>query len=72
MEHFSYRVEFQARGLPHIHGVCWIAKEYLADKGITGDLIENEDAAIEIAKEMISWSKPMTIRVKKPIAYKKL
>ena len=27
--HFSYRVEFQARGLPHIHGVCWIKKEYL-------------------------------------------
>ena len=24
---YSYRVEFQARGLPHIHGVCWIEKE---------------------------------------------
>ena len=26
ISHYSYRVEFQARGLPHIHGVAWIEK----------------------------------------------
>ena len=25
-EHYSYHVEFQARGMPHIHGVAWINK----------------------------------------------
>ena len=34
-EHYSYLVEFQARGMPHIHGVAWIAKSYLKKEKLT-------------------------------------
>ena len=53
-----YRVKFQARGLPHIHGVCWIEKEELLQRGIDGDLTENEDAAIKLADELVSCKLP--------------
>ena len=36
--YYSYRVEFQARGLPHIHGALWLdidwLKEWLHDQWI--------------------------------------
>ena len=32
-QYYSYRVEFQARGMPHIHGVAWIADWYLTKSG---------------------------------------
>ena len=31
VEHYSYRIEFQVRGLPHLHGVFWL-KETEAKK----------------------------------------
>ena len=31
IEHYKYRVEFQARGMPHIHGVAWFKKEVIKD-----------------------------------------
>ena len=52
--YFSYRVEFQARGMPHIHGVAWIEKDWLAEKGITGYLSDHLDDAVAIANELIS------------------
>ena len=43
IEHYSYRVEFQARGMPHVHGVAWISQKYLEDKfDIKGLLQDNE------------------------------
>ena len=39
LAHFTYRVEFQARGMPHIHGVAWICKNELAKRNITGKLL---------------------------------
>ena len=30
VQYFTYRVEFQMRGLPHVHGVAWMDKEFLA------------------------------------------
>ena len=37
VEHYSYRIEFQIRGLPHLHGVFWIkqdeAKKYQDGNG---------------------------------------
>ena len=27
VEHYSYRIEFQVRGLPHLHGVFWLTKK---------------------------------------------
>ena len=36
VKYFCYRIEFQARGMPHIHGVLWLEKdtirEYLSNK----------------------------------------
>lgn len=58
ISHFSYRVEFQARGLPHIHGVCWIQKKHLMDMGILGDLMDNEDKAIELANKLVTCRLP--------------
>ena len=31
IKHYKYRVEFQARGMPHIHGVAWFEDEVIAD-----------------------------------------
>ena len=55
---YSYRVEFQARGLPHIHGICWITKKELSERGIEGDLMDNEEAALKLADELISCALP--------------
>ena len=27
VKNFCYRIEFQARGMPHIHGVLWLEKD---------------------------------------------
>ena len=40
LAYYSYRVEFQARGMPHIHGVAWIHEDVLAALGITGYLCD--------------------------------
>ena len=56
--YFSHRVEFQARGLPHIHGVCWIDKGFLSERGINGDLMDNEEAAVILADELVSCHLP--------------
>ena len=31
IEFYTYRVEFQVRGMPHIHGVAWFKKEAMVD-----------------------------------------
>ena len=31
IKYYTYRVEFQARGMPHIHGVAWF-KEHIVDE----------------------------------------
>ena len=31
IKHYSYRVEFQARGMPHIHGVAWLDEDVVKD-----------------------------------------
>ena len=33
-DHYSYRIEFQIRGLPHLHGALWLARTFL--DGILG------------------------------------
>ena len=33
VEHYSYRIEFQVRGMPHLHGVFWLTKESLRRDG---------------------------------------
>ena len=58
IEHFNYRIEFQARGMPHVHAVAWIEKEYLQKHGITGDLIDHPEEAITLADRLIHTKLP--------------
>ena len=58
MSYYSYRVEFQARGMPHIHGVAWIRKDFLAAKGITGYLCDHPEETNELANELLSCELP--------------
>ena len=32
IRHFSYRIEIQIRGMPHLHGVFWLDKAWLSKK----------------------------------------
>ena len=56
--YYSYRVEFQARGLPHIHGVLWIDEEWMALEGYSKDLDKYPDVALELVKALVSVSLP--------------
>ena len=38
-QYYMYRVEFQARGLPHIHGVAWIDKDWLEKRALRKTLL---------------------------------
>jgi len=43
IEHYSYRIEFQVRGMPHLHGVFWLSERSLKENGFisaSGELIE--------------------------------
>ena len=37
VQNFCYRIEFQARGMPHIHGVLWLERESIKEYLIKGD-----------------------------------
>ena len=56
--YYSYRVEFQARGMPHIHGVLWIDKEWLNDFGIAGYLTDQPHLAVKLADQLLSCEIP--------------
>ena len=58
LSEYSYRVEFQARGMPHIHGVAWISKDELADREITGYLCDHVKETEALAMELISCELP--------------
>ena len=58
LAHFSYRVEFQARGMPHIHGVAWIDEDELASRQINGYLCDHPKEAEDLALEMLSCELP--------------
>ena len=60
IKHFSYRVEIQIRGMPHIHGVFWLDKGWLKEKfEIEGPLSENNhDKVTRLADYFISCKIP--------------
>ena len=41
-------MEFQARGMPHIHGVVWIKKSYLEIKNLSDPICDGDP--LEVAK----------------------
>ena len=55
-EYYTYRVEMQQRGLPHIHGVAWLSKKCLKEHGIHGDLIDYPEATIKLVDKLMSCS----------------
>lgn len=58
-KYFSYRVEFQARGMPHIHGVAWITPSYLTQKGINEHLCDiDEEKLITLVDSLVSCALP--------------
>lgn len=63
-KYYSYRIEFQARGLPHCHAVLWIGKEWLENFGLNLDLLEGidtkeiEEKLIELIDTLISCRIP--------------
>ena len=54
----NFRIEFQLRGLPHIHGVLWINDEWLKAKGWGKNDEDDEKIAIDIANFLISVEIP--------------
>ena len=60
LRYYSYRVEFQARGMPHIHGVAWICEEFLKGLGIEGPLChkKNHEAVSKLANKIIACQLP--------------
>ena len=58
IEYYNYRTEFQARGLPHVHGVLWVAQHWLEKEGITGSLVDNQEGAEILANLTMSCSLP--------------
>ena len=42
--------------MPHIHGVAWIDRDFLAEMNIEGDLKDNPVAAVELAEKILSYS----------------
>ena len=61
-EHYSYRIEFQIRGLPHLHGALWLSRKYL-DTWIGKDVTLQESKKYEeiidkIVKKLITCEIP--------------
>ena len=55
---YTYRIEMQDRGLPHVHGVAWIDPEWLENEhGIHGNLIDSkEEEVIKLTDKLVSCS----------------
>ena len=66
IEYYSYRVEIQARGMPHIHLVAWIEKDYLENLGIHGDLVDYKETEA-LADLLISCKLPTDEKFRKVV-----
>ena len=50
VEHFAYRIEFQIRGMPHVHGVFWLRKDVMEKY-----MVDEEYDDKEITKLIDKW-----------------
>ena len=66
---YNFRVEFQARGMPHIHGVLWICQDWLAKEGVHGPLSENTWFIPKLADLTMSCTLPDDDEELKEIAF---
>ena len=59
IRYFSYRIEIQVRGMPHLHGVFWLDKAWLKTFGIEGSLKDAPyDKVVELADYLVSCKIP--------------
>ena len=63
--YYSYRVEFQARGMPHIHGVAWIQKDWLASHNVPNVLSDDPEKALIIVENLIKCELPDDQEIRK-------
>ena len=57
IKHFCYRIEFQARGMPHIHGVLWLERDSIKKYLINEDGFEfNQIEVPKFIDKVISCS----------------
>ena len=55
VEHYTYRIEFQLRGMPHLHGVFWLNKEEIDYcKNSDGEYID--DKVTDLIDKWVSCS----------------
>ena len=57
IEHYCYRIEFQMRGLPHVHGIGWLKHEEiqgcLDEDGLFN--VDDEEAEENVKKLINKW-----------------
>ena len=51
--HYSYRIEFQARGLPHAHGCLWLSKACLEDFGCQQELDKSPKDVVKLIDSIV-------------------
>ena len=55
VHNYSYRIEFQLRGMPHLHGVFWLEEEEIKScKNEEGDYIDEK--VVELIDKWVSCS----------------
>ncbi len=58
VKHYSYRVEFQMRGMAHIHGVMWLEEGVIANVKIEGTNEFDEERLCLLIDTLISCARP--------------
>ena len=53
-DHYSYRIEFQIRGLPHLHGVLWLQREFLDEHIGKKVTLQESDKYPKIIDEIVN------------------
>ena len=65
VEYFTYRVEFQMRGLPHIHGVAWMEKKFLEQYMKEDEFDYDLDKLPELIDQFVTCEIPEDTFIKK-------
>ena len=68
IEYYSYRVEMQARGMPHIHLVAWIEKGFLEEMGIHGEFEDHIKESEALADLLICCKLPSDEKFRKVVS----
>ena len=53
IEYYSYRIEFQGRGLPHLHGALWLSRTFLNKYFGEGKTLQESDDTQAIIEHIV-------------------